>query len=508
MTPDPHAQAGSRSGDLLPLAKELAALLAEKQRRLADNKFKLYEKSYSPAFVSDFEGSVGQVDGYHRHREFICSVKRVMALLGGNRVGKTKSAAYALTCHLTGRYPAWWAGKKFYKPIRAWAAGVTARSTRDVIQVELLGPDSDNMGGGMIPKNLIVGKARKLSGVPDGIDTFYVKHISGGISSCTLKSMEQGRAKFQAEEIDVGWLDEEPDKSSESYDIFSELRMRTMTTGGIILLTFTPLKGMNELCQYILDEEHREHVEFVNVTWDDAPHLDPKTKADMEAQMLPHEIEARKLGKPVIKEGLIFPFPESLITCQPLGVIPAHWHYLIGMDVSAYSGTTAAILMVRDPTSQVIYWIAEYANERALREEHAEKILEWGQGIYTQMDTSSNQSEVDGSTTKRAYKAEGMNVHTKRYLVDPGLVRMYEAFKTGKLKIYSTLRKTLEQIRFYQFVNGKPKKVKDHLIDAGRYGFEAIDNARPLAYFKTDFVKKGMKHHGKSDYQPGSSVGY
>ena len=30
-----------------------------------------------------------------------------------------------MTCHLTGRYPPWWEGRRFSGPVRAWAAGKT-----------------------------------------------------------------------------------------------------------------------------------------------------------------------------------------------------------------------------------------------------------------------------------------------------------------------------------------------------------------------------------------------
>ena len=58
--------------------------------------------------------------------------------MAGNRVGKT-SQAYETTCHLTGHYPTWWEGSVFHGPVKAWAAGKTNETTRDIIQVELLG---------------------------------------------------------------------------------------------------------------------------------------------------------------------------------------------------------------------------------------------------------------------------------------------------------------------------------------------------------------------------------
>ena len=48
-----------------------------------------------------------------------------------------------MTCHLTGKYPRWWRGKRFEDAVQAWCAGDTARTVRDILQKELLGPPGD-----------------------------------------------------------------------------------------------------------------------------------------------------------------------------------------------------------------------------------------------------------------------------------------------------------------------------------------------------------------------------
>ena len=53
-----------------------------------------------------------------------------------------------------------------------------------------------------------------------------------------LKSYNSGRESFTGTAIDVVWFDEEV-----SEDIYMEGLTRTMTKGGISILTFTPLNG-------------------------------------------------------------------------------------------------------------------------------------------------------------------------------------------------------------------------------------------------------------------------
>lgn len=191
---------------------------------------------------------------YPRHLEFFAlgSEHRERCFLAANRVGKTEGVgAYEVTLHLTGRYPSWWAGRRFPSAITAWAAGDTSQTTRDILQEKLLGPKSD-MGTGMIPGETIVRTTSK-PGVPDAVETVYVKHANGGISELTLKNYEQGRVSFQGTGRHVIWLDEECDMG-----IYTECLLRTMTTAGMVICTFTPLLGLSEVVRYFLDMKGEE----------------------------------------------------------------------------------------------------------------------------------------------------------------------------------------------------------------------------------------------------------
>ena len=60
--------------------------------------------------------------------------------MAANRVGKTEGVGgYERTLHLTGAYPPWWEGRRFERPIAAWAAGKTNETTRDIVPAKLFG---------------------------------------------------------------------------------------------------------------------------------------------------------------------------------------------------------------------------------------------------------------------------------------------------------------------------------------------------------------------------------
>ena len=195
------------------------------------------------------EGELSR-DKYPKHMEFFKAgaEHRERLMLAANRVGKTWGVGgYEVVLHATGLYPDWWEGYRFKRPIRAWAAGDTGQTVRDILQYKLLGNPGE-FGTGMIPADYLEGTTSK-QGLPNAVQDIQVKHVSGGTSSLTLKSYDQRRESFQGTEQDVIWLDEEP-----PMDIYSECLIRTMTTKGLIICTFTPLQGMSEVVQSFLED--------------------------------------------------------------------------------------------------------------------------------------------------------------------------------------------------------------------------------------------------------------
>lgn len=180
---------------------------------------------------------------YPKHMAFFAAGNsyRQRMFLAGNRTGKSDAAAYELTCHLTGLYPHWWVGKRFDTPIEAWASGDTANTTRNILQVAFLGPIltvESKQWCGMIPRRLIYDVTRK-QGIPSAIQTIWVRHTTGGISTLDLLSYDQKREAFQGTAKHIILLDEEPPA-----DIYAECLIRTMTTGGSVIVTMTPLMGL------------------------------------------------------------------------------------------------------------------------------------------------------------------------------------------------------------------------------------------------------------------------
>ena len=71
-----------------------------------------------------------------------------------------------------------------------------------------------------MPKEDIVSTSA-LPGIPGAIGQYFIKHVTGQISTLTIKTYQSGKEAFEASEVDVIMLDEEC-----PLDIYIECQMR------------------------------------------------------------------------------------------------------------------------------------------------------------------------------------------------------------------------------------------------------------------------------------------
>lgn len=405
---------------------------------------------------------------YPQHMKFIkdSATNRECVLMAANRIGKSEVAAYAITCHATGIYPKWWDGKRFKKPVNCLVAGETGKLVRDSIQMKLLGSPSD-IGSGMIPKHLILDK-RPKAGIPDAIDFAYIKNINGGQSTVQFQSYDQGRIAFQATERDVIELDEEP-----PLDIYSECLIRTMTTNGIVMSTFTPLKGVSETVLALQAKAEKGQCAMTIATWDDAPHLSEKDKTELMASLPPHQRDARSKGVPALGSGAVYQIPDSEITCEPFE-IPAHFKQMYGFDVGW--NNTACAWGAYDPESDIIYIISDYKRGQSEPAVHASSIRARGEWIQGAIDPASRgRSQADGEQLIWLYRQQGLDLMLADNTVEAGVFDVYERLSTGRLKIFKTCNELITEYRLYRRDDkGRIVKTNDHIMDAMRYCVRSI----------------------------------
>jgi phage terminase large subunit-like protein len=299
---------------------------------------------------------------YPKQAEFFATGLRFRerGLFAGTQLGKTECAAFETACHLTGEYPPDWPGRKFDRPVRAWAVGENQRMVRDIMQRKLCGEPGnvEAFGSGMIPRDTFVGDPVLARGESNAYDSISVRHMSGGISILKFKTFQAGPMALQGETLDFSWLDEEP----ADYAVYSECLARMSATGGFLTITFTPLRGMSQISARYRNEFSADRT-FVQFGIDDVPphgHIKPEERARIIGGYPEHEREARSKGEPMLGSGKIYQTPEAAIIedLGPLNELPRYWRRGAGMDIGI-NHPWAYTLMLHDADQDVIHVVAE-----------------------------------------------------------------------------------------------------------------------------------------------------
>jgi len=399
------------------------------------------------------------------HEVFDFEVERYHNYLAHGMVHHNSEAgAYEVTCHLTGLYPHWWTGRRFSHPVEIWACGTNSQTTRDIVQAKLLGPSWD-VGSGTVPHHLIA-DTTTARGLPGAIETAYVKHTSGGTSVLSFKSYEQGRSSFEGTAKHVVWCDEEPPQ-----DVYTELMYRTITTKGIVIVTFTPLQGMSDVVRGYLEPESdvaHQMQTFVQAGWEDVPHLDADEQKALLATTPLYQIAARTKGEPALGSGAIYPIAESDVIV-PTAPIPDEWPKAYGMDVGW--NRTAVVWGAINPASGVVTLYDEHYQAQGEPASHAAAVRARGDWMRGVIDPASlGSSQIDGRQLMEVYAKMGLHLDPAVNAVEAGLTEVWNLLVSGRLKVQAHLHNWRSEFRkYHRDDKGRIVKAHDHLMDATRY---------------------------------------
>jgi len=207
---------------------------------------------------------------------------------------------------------------------------------------------------------------------------------------------------------------------------------------------------------------------LVQAGWDDVPHLDEKTKAELMASIQPHLRDARMKGIPVLGAGKIYQTPEEDLIVKPFK-IPAYWPRVYGLDVGW--NRTAAIWAAHDRDNDIVYLHSEHYRGKAEPSVHAEAIKARGAWIPGVIDPAARGAgQADGSVLLEMYEDLGLDITKAINAREAGLWAVEQRLSTGRLKVFLTCQNWIAEYRLYRrSEKGKVVKMFDHLMDATRY---------------------------------------
>lgn len=407
---------------------------------------------------------------YDKQREFVQRTDTFKVLMGGNQIGKTSTEAFEISCHLTGRYPKDWTGRRVNRPVEIWIAGETSTRVRDTVQEKLFGPIGRE-GFGFIPGDALDGQPIRKAGIPYAIDKAFIKHASGGSSLVQFFSYDMQREKFQGSTVDFIWFDEEPPE-----DIESECRMRILAKKGQIIYTFTPLKGNTPLHERLV-RDSKAYKMFISQ--DEVPHIDKDMQAELFAGLDESEIKARKHGIASFSTGIIYTQPQDTYVIPRSSFrLESHWKTIGALDVGI-NHPTAALKAAIDPESGVVYVFQEYLASDRPSYENAMRIKDWNCPFVC--DPSSwNRSISSGTPPIKDYMDLGLVCIKADNNVATGINTVRSMLQRDKLVFTDDLVRVLKEMRLYRRnEKGDIIKLNDDLVDTVRYLCMGIKYAQP-----------------------------
>jgi phage terminase large subunit-like protein len=415
------------------------------------------------------------------------------ALQCANQIGKSYCGCREDAYHLTGLYPDWWSGTRFLKPPLILVAGKTNDSTKNILQKELFGDamDPDSFGSGAVPKHLI-GEVTRKPGVPNAYSEVLVKHVSGKWSKVIFMSYEMKARAFMGYRFDAAHLDEEPPT-----DVYEQVYRSTLSTNGVIYLTYTPEEGVTEIVHRFMQDLQTGQA-FITATWDDAPHFTEEMKALKIAALSPTERDMRSKGIPRMGAGQVFPFTEDEIAIDPIE-LPPWWPRICAVDFG-WDHPFAAVWLAYDRDGDVVYVYDAFRESKALMAVQASAINSRGDWIPVIWPHDGMHKDPKSGRALADIFREDFKVNMRRdpfsnppgpgqkdgeggISVWPGIEEMKNRMATGRLKVFKTLTPWFEEFKSYHTrLNEKGVselvKIRDDLMSATRYAVQSIRHAQ------------------------------
>lgn len=417
-----------------------------------------------------------------KHLNLHRSMKKIRAIFGGNRAGKTRWGWQEVIWTLYGLHP-------YHDPYPS------------PIQIRICCVDEDH---GI--KEVMMPYWKEL--LPEGTYHYYaepkVLEVSvgdGKVAHIKFLTYQMDLDKFGGAKYHLVWMDEEPKFRAQ----YVQNMMRTVDTKGKLLLTMTPLYGLTWAYDEILEARNPAMVDYEKVSIYDNKYLDKAEIEMVEKNVDPDMRDAVIYGEFVSPSGLIYKSFDSvhhIIDPPQIGhILDQQWMTILGIDTHESDRNPHAVVFCAFTKGNELIVFDEILEEcliGELAELIKEKLKSWKIDYRFGVIDISAKSAISG-------------INHKAELIRCGIKKLETADKSkdtvqeGRSKIKSLLdyeydeetkvykkkpglfvsrdcQQTIWEFRHYIYANWASSKMQDqrnpkeearkkddHLLDALRY---------------------------------------
>lgn len=266
---------------------------------------------------------------------------------------------------------------------------------------------------------------------------------------------------------------------------------------------------------------------IVQANWDDnAPHLSPEAKKDLNDSIPAYQRDARTKGIPQLGAGVIYPIAEDDIVVEDFP-IPKHWLRGYGFDVGW--NKTSALFRAKNPDTGISYLYAEYYRGEVDPEIHAAALRrlasiradgsKGGVWVPGRIDPAANgRNQVDGEKLMKLYREliygtedpmlGSRLLRNADNAVETGIYEVLMQLSSGRLKVFKrACPNWLAERRLYRRnERGQVIKKNDHAQDAGRYSVASGDTwlaSEPIPVLEDPLTRFGGRAAGGQGWMNG-----
>lgn len=424
-----------------------------------------YANASKPITYPPYEPCSWQAEEFHK------SSAHIKALFGGDRAGKSGTAAAEMVKHIR-TYKAedelFWVAcltEDKIPPVWSWYKRLLAEEEVIWNHVEW----------------------RKTGRIPSIVPLIYGSLIE-------FKTMRSGSGAFSAESVRAIHLDEDGARvTTEMSEIYTDCCSRVFDKDGYIIISATPVLGMNWMYKRIYANPDTD-IQCWNVSVDDNRTISADKKAKQLARLTTDEIDRRYKGLFTVLSGACFKeYKRDIHYLKETVNISGAWRRIRVIDFG-YEHDFCCLWIACSPTG-ILYIYDEYFAKGRLLAEHAKEIHRKTTEHMTAFADACNYMpiEVTVADHDKQDRAELENpelgdiaIYTIPAIkeVDTGIQKVNRYFKQGRLYILPNCAKTAEQCStyHYKFVKEGAEekevvfKLDDEAPDCIRYGVEYFDS--------------------------------